>query len=271
MKIGNVISFNIIKYLFIFLGSIMTAVGIEVFFKAHNLIGGGIIGISVVLRYLTEIPLGVILIILNFPIILIEFFRQGKRKLLPILFASISFMYWISVINIENWETHNILQSTILGGICLGVGSGLILRYGGFLDGIEYKRMVLKFSMNYSINKYFILVNLLIIFLAGILSNWENTIYSLIAYIIVFKVIDFTLEIFRKTIEAVIFSSKCDELAENIFTVLGKRVTFINTETEEDNRKAIATYISNYELGVIRTIIRDVDSNATITLSDKYL
>lgn len=268
---GNIIFFSIIKYLFILLGSIMTAVGIEVFFKAHNLIGGGIIGISVVLSYLMEMPLGVMVILLNFPFILVEFLGHGRKKLLPVLFAFVSLIYWITAINLENWENHDILQSTIMGGICLGVGSGLVLRYGGFLDGIEYKRMVLKFSMNYSINKYFILVNLLIVLSAGIIFKWENTIYSLMAYIIVFKVIDFTLEIFRKTAEAVIVSDKCDELARNIYAVLGKRVTFIESGSQEEDKKAIAAYISNYELGVIKSIMRDVDSNATITLSDKYL
>ncbi len=187
----------VMKYIFILVGSIMTAVGLQVFFQAHNLIGGGLIGISVVLSYISEMPLGVIILILNFPFILFEYIQQGKQKLIATLFALASFIYWMSVINVDNWENHNILQSTILGGISLGVGSGLILKYGGFLDGIEHRRIAVKFNRKYSPNKIFILINLVIVIVAGFIFGWENMIYSLIAYIVVFKVIDFTLEIFH--------------------------------------------------------------------------
>lgn len=187
----------VMKYIFILVGSIMTAVGLQVFFQAHNLIGGGLIGISVVLSYISEMPLGVIILILNFPFILFEYIKQGKQKLIATLFALASLIYWMSVINVDNWENHNILQSTILGGISLGVGSGLILKYGGFLDGIEHRRIAVKFNRKYSPNKIFILINLVIVIVAGFIFGWENMIYSLIAYIVVFKVIDFTLEIFH--------------------------------------------------------------------------
>ncbi len=187
----------VMKYIFILVGSIMTAVGLQVFFQAHNLIGGGLIGISVVLSYISEMPLGVIILILNFPFILFEYIKQGKQKLIATLFALASLIYWMSVINVDNWENHNILQSTILGGISLGVGSGLILKYGGFLDGIEHRRIAVKFNRKYSPNKIFVLINLVIVIVAGFIFGWENMIYSLIAYIVVFKVIDFTLEIFH--------------------------------------------------------------------------
>ncbi|MDF2986059.1 MAG: hypothetical protein K0R50_1569 [Eubacterium sp.] len=196
MKVKSMLPIVVMKYIFILVGSILTAIGLEVFFKAHNLIGGGLIGISVILSYLIEIPLGVIIFILNFPFILFEYIHRGKQKLVTIVFALISLIYWMSAFNADNWETYDILNSTIMGGICLGVGSGLILRYGGFLDGIEHRRIVFRFGNNYSQNNYlFILINLLIVIGAGFILGWDNTFYSLIAYIVVFKVIDFTLDI----------------------------------------------------------------------------
>ncbi len=196
MNVKSMLPIVVMKYIFILVGSVLTAMGLEIFFKAHNLIGGGIIGISVVLSYLIEIPLGVIILILNFPFILLEYIHRGRQKLATILFALISFTYWMSAFNADNWETYDILNSTILGGICIGLGSGLILRYGGFLDGLEHRRIVFKFGNNYSQKNYlFILINLFIVFGAGIIFGWDNTIYSLIAYILVFKVIDFTLNL----------------------------------------------------------------------------
>ncbi len=197
MNIKCMIPIVVMKYIFILVGSILTAVGLQVFFQAHNLIGGGLIGISVVLSYISETPLGVIILILNFPFIIFEYIRQGKQKIIATLFALASLIYWLSVINADNWDNYDILQSTILGGISLGVGSGLILKYGGFLDGIEHRRVAVKFNKAYSPNKIFLLINLVIVVAAGFIFGWENMIYSLIAYIVVFKVIDFTLEIFH--------------------------------------------------------------------------
>ncbi len=196
MNVKSMLPIVVMKYIFILVGSVLTAMGLEIFFKAHNLIGGGIIGISVILSYLIEIPLGVIILILNFPFILLEYIHRGRQKLVTILFALISFTYWMSAFNADNWETYDILNSTILGGICIGLGSGLILRYGGFLDGLEHRRIVFKLGNNYSQKNYlFILINLFIVFGAGFIFGWDNTIYSLIAYILVFKVIDLTLNL----------------------------------------------------------------------------
>ncbi len=196
MNVKSMLPIVVMKYIFILVGSVLTAMGLEIFFKAHNLIGGGIIGISVILSYLIEIPLGVIILILNFPFILLEYIHRGRQKLVTILFALISFTYWMSAFNADNWETYDILNSAILGGICIGLGSGLILRYGGFLDGLEHRRIVFKLGNNYSQKNYlFILINLFIVFGAGFIFGWDNTIYSLIAYILVFKVIDLTLNL----------------------------------------------------------------------------
>lgn len=196
MNVKSMLPIVVMKYIFILVGSVLTAMGLEIFFKAHNLIAGGIIGVSVILSYLIEIPLGVIILILNFPFILLEYIHRGRQKLVTILFALISFNYWMSAFNADNWETYDILNSAILGGICIGLGSGLILRYGGFLDGLEHRRIVFKLGNNYSQKNYlFILINLFIVFGAGFIFGWDNTIYSLIAYILVFKVIDLTLNL----------------------------------------------------------------------------
>ncbi len=195
----NVLAFIMIKYVFLFVGSFMTAIGIEVFFKAHNLVAGGVMGISVILSYLIEIPLGILIIFLNFPIVVNEYLQHRKIKVLPILFVIASFIFWVSVINTDNWGSHNILQSAIFGGISLGVGSGLILRYGGLLDGIEHKRLIAKSGLNNQGNSFFILLNILILASSGFLLGWESALYSLLAYLLFFYVIDLTMKTLNRS------------------------------------------------------------------------
>lgn len=262
------VSTMVVRYMFILLGSILTAAGLEVFFKAHNLIGGGIIGIAVIISYLGELPLSLIIVVLNFPF-LFKYRRYGKGMIISTLFAITSLIYWMSVLNPAEIEPQDILHSTLLGGICLGVGSGLVLRYGGFLDGMELQRKVFKLNMLRPVNKYFILINLMILSVSGFVFSWENAIYSLIAYLIVFKAIDITLELFYKTGEAIIISNKNEEVAQNILNRLGKRVTFINyDEGQGPNNKILCPNVSNHELGALKSIIYDVDKEASVFLTN---
>ncbi len=177
----------------------MTAIGIEVFFKAHNLVAGGVMGISVILSYLIEIPLGILIIFLNFPIVVNEYLQHRKIKVLPILFVIAAFIFWVSVINTDNWRSHNILQSAVFGGISLGIGSGIILRYGGLLDGIEHKRVEAKNQLNNHTSSFFILLNILILVSSGFLLGWESALFSMVAYLLFFYVIDLTMKTLNRS------------------------------------------------------------------------
>lgn len=194
----QVVLMILLKYVFIILGSLLVAAGLEIFFSTHNLIGGGIIGTAVVISYLTEIPLGAAVIVLNFPLALSGYRWQGKNIILPTIVAVVSLMCWISVFRPVFLEQQDILQSTIFGGICLGVGLGLILRYGAYVDGIQSSRRYPLKPESSGTGKLCILVNLLIICLSGLVFGWDKALYSMIAYFIVLKAIDATVTLHSK-------------------------------------------------------------------------
>ena len=266
----NTASVILVKYAYILLGSILTAVGLEIFLKAHNLIGGGIIGTAVVVSYLTEIPLSLMILLLNFPFMYLEFKKQGRNILLPSIFALLSLIFWLWFFNPVFIENQDILQSTVFGGISLGIGSGLILRYGGYVDGMEYRRKALKIQLSSVTGSRMIVINLLILCLAGLAFGMEKAMYSLIAYFIVFKTIDITLELFEKTRKVIIISGEGEEIAQNIVNRLGKRVVFINNrKMQQQDKRILSCQTSNHELAELQSIIHDVDTDADIFFERK--
>lgn len=266
---GRTVFFSVaVKYLCILLGSVLTAAGLEIFLKAHNLIAGGVIGAAVALSYLMEIPLSTVVVLLNFPFLIFGFRHQGKSVLLPTLVAMISLIYWTNIFNPGLMEYQDILRSTILGGTLLGLGSGLILQYGGYVDGIEYQRAYFNLKLSGNANRIFIIVNFLILFGAGMVFDWEKALFSMGAYFIVFKVNDYTLEFFGKTKKVIVISEKADEVKEQVLHRLGK-----STRLKEEGADAslLDFDVSNYELAYLKSVVHDIDKDAQVYFDERVL
>ncbi|MDF2631800.1 MAG: hypothetical protein K0Q85_396 [Caproiciproducens sp.] len=261
----HVILEMMIKYVFILFGSALAAAALETFFKSHNLIGGGIIGTAVMISYLTEIPLSAAAIILNLPFLLFGYRRQDRSLVIPSIVAMISFICWVSIFRTMTVAPQEILPSTLTGGILLGVGSGLVLQYGGYLDGVEFERNYFNIGTS-SVNNLFFFINLVIICISGLVFGWGKAIYSIMAYFIIFKTINSTLELFNKTKEVVITSEKGEDMAKIILERLEIDVTFINGSNRfgHKSNRLLCSVTSNYEYAVLKSMIYEVDVEASV-------
>ncbi|WP_024832414.1 YitT family protein [Ruminiclostridium josui] len=189
---------KVINFIFIFLGALLIAVGVEIFFSSHNLIAGGIIGTAVMISYIMEIPLSAIIVLLNFPFMIFGYRHRGKKFVLPTMAAVASMIFWLSVFRPIQIEQEYILQSTIFGGISLGIGLGLILRFGALVDGFQCRRKYYEMNGINSSGTIYVAVNIFIVSLSGLVFGWEQAMYSLIAYFIVFKSIDATFDLLKR-------------------------------------------------------------------------
>ncbi|MEI6101283.1 MAG: YitT family protein, partial [Eubacteriales bacterium] len=124
-------------YLLLFAGSVIAAIGLEIFLIPNNIIDGGIVGISIIASYLSNIPLGIFTFALNVPFLIVGYKQIGKTFLLSSLFAIVVFSVFVSILHPIAGLTNDVLLATVFGGVILGAGVGLILRNGGSLDGTE--------------------------------------------------------------------------------------------------------------------------------------
>ncbi|SHI06405.1 Uncharacterized membrane-anchored protein YitT, contains DUF161 and DUF2179 domains [Sporobacter termitidis DSM 10068] len=258
------------KYFFLLIGTVIAAAGLEFFLVPNNIIDGGVVGISIITSYLTKLPLGLFTFALNIPFLIFGYKQIGKTFVISSLVSITAFSLWVSVFHPIPGLTHDVLLAAVFGGIILGIGVGLIIRYGGSLDGTEMVAIVVNKRTVFSVGQTVMFFNIFILTSAGLVFGWDRAMYSLIAYFIAFKVIDITVEGLDETKAAFIITEKGQEIAEAISARLGRGVTLLEGRGGFTQNAKIVLYsvISRLEVSKLKGIVTDIDDSAFVTVSD---
>ena len=261
-----------IKYLFLFIGSILAASGLEFFLIPNNIIDGGVVGISIMLSYLTHYPLGLFILLLNIPFLILGYNHIGKTFVLSTLFSITSLAIWVTILHPIPGLTEDLLLASVFGGIILGIGVGLIIRYGGSLDGTEIIAIILDKRTGFSVGEIVMFFNIFILSSAGLIFGWNKAMYSLIAYFIAFKMIDITIEGLEETKAVIIISQKSEIIAEKIMARLGRGITFLNGRGGYSGEKRSVLYlvVTRLEVAKLKIIIDEIDDKAFVTISEVH-
>jgi len=258
------------KYIFLFVGSLIAAVGLEIFLVPNNIIDGGIVGISIMASHLWKIPLGVFTFALNVPFLFIGYKQIGKTFVISSLFSITLFSIFIMILHPVAGLTNDILLATVFGGIILGAGVGLILRYGGSLDGTEIVAIIMNKGTMFSVGQIVMCFNIIIFSSAALILGWDRALYSMLAYFVAHKAIDIVMEGFDEAKAVMIISDNGDEIAEAITARLGRGVTFLEGRGGFSNYKKTILYsvVTRLEISKLRSIINDKDENAFVAIND---
>ncbi len=255
---------------FITLGAILVAVGLEIFLVPNQIIDGGIVGISIISSYLTGLPLGLFLFLLNLPFLILGYKQIGKT-------FAISTLYGVSVMSVGTFLLHPVSPLTvepflaaIFGGVILGVGVGMVIRFGGSLDGTEIVAIVFNKRLPLSVGETVMFLNLFILSSAGFVYTWDRAMYSLIAYYIAFKMIDITIEGFDESKAVWIISEESMEIGAAIMSRLGRGVTYLNGEGgfTGGSKKVIFCVITRLEEAKMKAIVNELDPAAFLAVGN---
>jgi Uncharacterized conserved protein len=263
-KIGNIIS----RFVVLTLGALLAAVGLELFLIPNKLIDGGIVGISILTSYLSNIPLGVFIVGLNLPFIILGYFRIGKTFTISTVYAVAVLSFFTTQLTPVPAFTEDLLLVTIFGGILLGAGVGLILRSEGSLDGTEIIALLLSPKLSISVGEVVMIFNLFILGSSGFVFGWENAMYSLIAYFVAFKTIDLVMGGIDESKSVLIMSEKTSEISEAIVHQLGKGVTHFYAKGgySETDKEVLYCVVSRLELSKLKSIVNEYDPEAFMTI-----
>jgi uncharacterized membrane-anchored protein YitT (DUF2179 family) len=175
---------------FIFCGANLVAISLQLFLVKNYVIDGGIVGVSIMLSHIMNLEVGMLLLILNIPFLILGYFYLGGKFVLFSLYASSILAIGTYILEPFDELTNNPFLVIILGGLTLGMGIGVIIRFGGCLDGTEVLAILLSKRSPFSIGQYLLLFNFFIfgssIFLFGI----TEAVYSLATFFISYKTID---------------------------------------------------------------------------------
>lgn len=258
------------KYFFLLMGAILASIGIEEFLVPNRMIDGGITGISIITSYLTSFPLGIILFVLNLPFLIIGYRQIGKKFVSSTLFSITALSVGVTILKPFPGVTGDMLLAAVFGGLVLGLGVGLIIRFGGSLDGTEIVGIILDKRTGFSVGEIIMFFNIFILSSAGFFFGWDKAMYSLIAYFIAFKTIDLTIQGLDDTKEVKIISDKSDEIAEVLMERLGLGVTFLKGKGgySGESKPVLYSLISRFEMAELKSIIDEIDEKAFVTISN---
>ena len=213
---------HLFPVLMLIIGAACAAFSIECFLIPNTILDGGVTGISMMINYTSGIALSILIVVINIPFFIIGFKALGKHFLFRGVFSTVAFALFLEVFKGVDTVTNSELLAVVFGGVLLGVGVGLVLRYGGCLDGTEIAAMLLSRKVGVSTGGIIFMINIFIYLTAGLLFGWDRALLSLLTYFITFKIIDLVEEGMNQARAAMIITEHAEELADAIYAKLGR-------------------------------------------------
>lgn len=249
----------------------ITAAGLQFFLLPNHLVDGGVTGLSIIIAKLTGLPLGLFLLLINIPFIVLGFKKFGRLFAILsvvgiIVLASLTFFH------IDHGFTHEPILAAVFGGMFVGVGMGLVVRYGGVLDGSDVVALLIDRVTVFSVGEAIMMINGLIITLAGFVFGWENALYSLIAYFVAHKAIDVIVEGLDESRSVWVVSMQVREIGQALNILIEEPVTYVKESNPKDPEPhgVMLVVINRFEEQKVKQAIHEVDKNAYIVISEAH-
>ena len=262
------------------LAGLINAFGITVFLSPVNLYDSGISGTSMLLGQVTPVSLSIFLLILNVPLFLYGCKKQGGLFTFYALYtvAFYSLGAWlitdilpIDVSLVSPVAGNDLLLCAVFGGVLSGIGSGLAIRFGGAMDGIEVMAVIFAKGLGITVGTFVMIYNVLLYIVAGCVTHsWILPLYSILTYGAGLKTIDFIVEGFDRSKSATIVTSAPQEIAAALSASFGSGVTMLEAKGYySDAPKTVLLFVVNrFQIGKLKTIVHDFDPGAFITITE---
>lgn len=270
------------QFLMLTLAGIINAVGVTLMLSPVNLYDSGISGTSMLLARVTPDFLGLafFLIILNFPFYLLGYKKLGFEFVVYSLYAI--FIYSLASLLLQNVLPIDFsngspivgqdrLLAALFGGLISGVGSGLVIRFGGAIDGIEVIAVLFAKKLGITVGTFVMVYNVILYTLTAIIfSSWEVPLYSIIAYMVGIKAVDFIVEGLDKAKAVYIITEKNTQLPMLLAEELGRGVTIMEAQGafSRNGKTMIYCVVNRFEIGKVKKLVQNTDETAFVTIND---
>lgn len=255
----------------VLLGAAITAGGLQFFLLPNHLIDGGVTGISIVAWKLTGIPLGVFLLVLNVPFIILgskKFGRDfGTYSTIGILtLAALTFVH------VPHGLTSVPILGAVFGGMVVGIGVGIVVRYGGVIDGADTVALIIDRVSVFSVGEAIMGINGIIIAAAGFVFGWDAAMYSLVAYFVAHKAIDITVDGLNESRSMWIVSLHVRDIGKVINELMKEPVTYVKESdpTHIEPHGMLLAVITRFEEEKVKKAVRKIDPRAFIVVSSAH-
>ncbi|MEC0242953.1 YitT family protein [Paenibacillus dokdonensis] len=256
------------KFIFITAGAILMAVALEVFLVPNDIIDGGITGISIVLSKITALPLGIFLFVINLPFLFLGYKQIGKTFAFSTLYGIIVMSVTTQLLHHVSPFTNEKILAVLFGGLILGLGVGLVIRFGGSLDGTEIVAILLSKKTRMPVGQIIMVMNVFIFIIAGFVFGWDSAMYSIFTYYMASKVMDIVVEGLNESKSVTIISGEYEEISQTIQDRLGRSTTFIYARGgySGEDTQMIYCVVTRLELAKLKSVVHEIDPKAFIAI-----
>ena len=263
----------IIQYLLIVIGSALFAAGFQFFLYPNAIIVGGVSGIAMIINMLTDLPVGVLTIILNIPLFIIAWKHFGTGFIIGSLVGMTLSSVFVDLFALfEIAPTNDMLLACIIGGAVKGLGLGIVYYAGATTGGTDIIAKFIRLKFPYINFGTIVLVTDFVIILAFalIFDKVEAAMYAVIAMFVVSKVIDLVLYGIDNSNVCYIISEKSEQLVNDITDKLHRGVTILEGEGaySHQSKQVLLCVVKRTQISEIRKLIKSVDENAFFIVTD---
>lgn len=273
---------KVIHFVFLAVAGIVNAFGVVMFLAPVKLYDSGISGTSMLISQLTPewCSLSLLLLVLNVPIFLFGLKREGKTFTIYAIFA-------VAVYAIVAWVITDILPvdvsfvsplagsdlflCAIFGGIISGCGSGLAVRFGGAMDGIDILGVMFAKKLGLSLGTFIMIYNVLLYIVCGIaIGSWILPLYSIVTYAAASKTVDFLVEGFDRSKAAFIITTRAEEICEELSKTFENGITMIDAKGyySGSGKTMIYFVVNRFQIRKIKNLVHVIDPAAYITINE---
>ncbi|AGL62158.1 conserved membrane protein of unknown function [Candidatus Saccharimonas aalborgensis] len=244
----------------------------QAFLIPNHLTDGGVVGISIIATHVTGLPIGFFLLCLNAPFIYLGYKKLGSIFAISSSVGLLFMSLMTGLFHSSSAATTEPILAAIFGGLAIGIGSGVVIRYGGTLDGTEIVAILAEKKSPFSVGELIMAMNLLILGVAGFVFGWDRAMYSLVAYAVAYKAMDITAEGLDQSKSVWIVSNKYLEIGEAIRQELGRKVTYVNGRSVDGivSNGVILSVITRIEEQKLKAVVATCDPRAFVVISDVH-
>ncbi|MDH7577964.1 MAG: YitT family protein [Bacillota bacterium] len=261
------------SYIWITLGSLGTALALDLFLVPNRIAAGGVSGLATILYHLLGIPVGWTLLAINIPLFFLSYRELGFQVVVRSLYGAVATSIFVEVLAPRVPAlTGDLLLASVYGGIVAGFGMGIVLRAHGTTGGTDLVARLISKYLPVTVGQALLGADFVVISLAGVFFNAELALYALLGLLATSKVVDLVQEGISYAKAAFIISVRSQEVARAIFRELERGVTSLQGEGmyTGEKRPVLLCVVAKSEESRLKEVIYEVDARAFVFITDAH-
>jgi uncharacterized membrane-anchored protein YitT (DUF2179 family) len=262
---------ELFSYILIAIGVFLMAISLLYFLAPNTIAPGGVTGFAVVLEKVSKVPIYLTNLAINIPLFLLGAKTLGKDTAIKTLYATFLLSLFLKLLK-PTVLTHDFLLSSIFGGVLMGIGLGIVFKFGGTTGGTDLAGSILnKKFPNLSVATFMTMIDFCVVIFAGVVEkNIEISLYSVISMFVIMKVIDMILEGIGYLKGFYIVTTKAEEVSQRLMVEIERGVTALKGKgmyTKED-KDVLLCVVNRAQFTKVKEIVKEVDPFAFIMVSE---